>query len=145
LQDYRSAVRTARGALGLAQLRQAANRTVTLSDLGVYGLLLQLDDPGELLRFADRILAPLRNYDARKDFSLVRTLRAYLDNGLSTKRTADTLYLHPNTVGLRLKKIEELVGASLARPDALLQLQAALMAEDVVGSTRPQHGVPGPR
>ena len=145
LQDYRSAVRTARGALGLAQLRQAANRTVTLSDLGVYGLLLQLDDPGELLRFADRILAPLRNYDARKDFSLVRTLRAYLDNGLSTKRTADTLYLHPNTVGLRLKKIEELVGVSLARPDALLQLQAALMAEDVVGSTRPQHGVPDPR
>jgi DNA-binding PucR family transcriptional regulator len=44
-----------------------------------------------------------------------------------------------------LKKIEELVGVSLARPDALLQLQAALMAEDVVGSTRPQHGVPDPR
>src|SRR3712207_7025299 len=52
-EDYRSAVRTARGALGLAQLREAANRTVTLPDLGVYGLLLQLDDPVELLRFAE--------------------------------------------------------------------------------------------
>jgi DNA-binding PucR family transcriptional regulator len=62
-----------------------------------------------------------------------------------TKRTADTLYLHPNTVGLRLKKIEELVGVSLAQPDALLQLQAALMAEDVVGFTRPQHVVPDRR
>ena len=142
LEDYRSAVRTARGALGLAQLRQAANRTVTLPDLGVYGLLLQLDDPGELILFADRILAPLRSYDARKDLSLVSTLRTYLDNDLSTRRTADALYLHPNTVGLRLKKIEELVGVSLAQPDALLQLQAALMAEDVIGSTRPQHAVP---
>ncbi|MCW2705256.1 MAG: transcriptional regulator [Blastococcus sp.] len=142
LEDYRSAVRTARGALGLAQLRQAANRTVTLPDLGVYGLLLQLDDPGELIRFADRILAPLRSYDARKDLSLVSTLRTYLDNDLSTRRTADALYLHPNTVGLRLKKIEELVGVSLAQPDALLQLQAALMAEEVIGSTRPQHAVP---
>jgi sugar diacid utilization regulator/GAF domain-containing protein len=135
LEDYRSAVRTARGALGLAQLRQTGNRTVTLSDLGVYGLLLQLDDPGELLRFADRILAPLRDHDARKDSSLVRTLRTYLDNDLSTRRTADVLYLHPNTVGLRLRKIEELVNVSLAQTDALLQLRAALMAEDVVGST----------
>ena len=124
---------------------EAGNRTVTLPDLGVYGLLLQLDDPGELLRFADRTLAPLRSYDARKDLSLVLTLRAYLDNDLSTRRTADALYLHPNTVGLRLRKIEELVGVSLGRPEALLQLQAALMAEDVVGSTRPQHAVPDRR
>jgi DNA-binding PucR family transcriptional regulator len=84
----------------------------------------------------------LRSYDARKDLSLVSTLRTYLDNDLSTRRTADALYLHPNTVGLRLKKIEELVGVSLAQPDALLQLQAALMAEEVIGSTRPQHAVP---
>ena len=144
-EDYRSAVRTARGALGLAQLREAGNRTVTLPDLGVYGLLLQLDDPGELLRFADRTLAPLRSHDARRDLSLELTLRAYLDNDLSTRRTAEALYLHPNTVGLRLRKIEELVGVSLGRPEALLQLQAALMAEDVIGSTRPQHAVPDRR
>jgi GAF domain-containing protein/PucR-like helix-turn-helix protein/diguanylate cyclase with GGDEF domain len=140
LEDYRSAVRTARGALGLAQLRKAANRIVTLPDLGVYGLLLQLDDPRELVRFADRMLAPLHDYDARKELSLVRTLRTYLDNELSTRRTAEALYLHPNTVGLRLKKIEELLAVSLAQPEALLHLKAALMAEDVVGS-RAQHAV----
>ena len=141
LEDYRSAVRTARGALGLAQLRKAADRTITLPDLGVYGLLLQLEAPRELGRFADRMLGPLRDHDARKELSLVRTLRTYLDNELSTRRTAESLYLHPNTVGLRLRKIEELLDVSLGQPEALLHLKAALMAEDVVGS-RPQHAVP---
>jgi sugar diacid utilization regulator len=137
LRDYPSAVRTARGALELARLR-GADRTVTLPDLGVYGLLLQLDDPRELVRFADRTLAPLREYDARKDFSLVETLRTYLDEGMSTSRTAAALYLHPNTVGLRLKRIEELTGVSLSQPEDLLQLKAALMAEDVVGHAWPE-------
>jgi DNA-binding PucR family transcriptional regulator len=52
---------------------------------------------------------------------------------MSTSRTAAALYVHPNTVGLRLKRVEELTGSSLTQPDALLQLKAALMAEDVVG------------
>ena len=132
LRDYPSAVRTARGALELARLR-GADHIVTLPDLGIYGLLLQLDDPRELVRFAERTLAPLHEYDARKDFSLVQTLRTYLEQGMSTSRTAAALYVHPNTVGLRLKRVEELTGSSLTQPDALLQLKAALMAEDVVG------------
>lgn len=101
----------------------------------VYGLLLQLEDPHELVRFADEVLAPLRRYDERKDMSLVTTLCTYLEQGMSTGRAAAALYLHPNTVGLRLRRIEELIGVRLAEPEALLQVNAALMAEDVAGTT----------
>jgi len=132
--EYRSAVQTARGAIELARLH-AGDRVVTLPDLGVYGLLLQTNDPRELVRFTERTLAPLREHDARKGSSLVATLRAYLDSGMSVARTAEALYVHPNTVGLRLKRIEELIDVSIAQPESLLRLTFALMAEDVLGST----------
>jgi sugar diacid utilization regulator/GAF domain-containing protein len=134
LSDYASAFRIARGALELAQLRGGTNRTSTVPDLGVYGLLLQLEDPHELVRFADGVLAPLHHYDERKDLSLVATLRTYLEQGMSTSRTAAALFVHPNTIGLRLRRIEELIGVRLAEPEALLHVKAAFMAEDVTGS-----------
>lgn len=135
LRDYAAGFRIARGAVELARLDGGPGRTITLPDLGVYGLLLQLEDPRELVGFAERVLAPLREYETRKGISLVETLRTYLDHGLSTTRTAAALYLHTNTVALRLKRIEELIGRPLTQPEALLQLTAALMAQDVASAS----------
>lgn len=136
VEEFPSAVRTARGALELARLH-GADRTVTLPDLGVYGLLLQLNDPRELVRFAEHTLAPLRDYDDRKNASLVQTVRTYLDQGMNVAQTAASLYVHPNTVGLRLKRVEELVELSIQQPETLLRLKVALMADDVLGRARP--------
>lgn len=135
VEDFRSAVAMARGALELARLH-GVDRTVTLPDLGVYGLLLQLDDPSHLARFAERTLAPLRDYDERRGTVLVRTVRTYLDQDLNVVRTAAALFVHPNTVGLRLKRVEELAQLSLHRPEAMLRLKVALMADDVLGGAR---------
>jgi DNA-binding PucR family transcriptional regulator len=110
---------------------------VTLPNLGVYGLLLQLNDPRELVRFADHTLAPLRKYDERKNAQLVSTVRTYLEQGMSVNRTAAALFVHQNTVGLRLKKVEEVAGISLQEPESWLQLKVALMATDVLGGAGP--------
>ena len=136
LADARAAVGTARAALQLARL-QGADRVVTLPDLGVYGLLLQLNDPHELVRFADHTLGALRKYDDRRKTQLIPTLRTYLEQGMNVGRTAATLFVHQNTVGLRLKKIEEVAGISLQQPESWLQLKLALMAADVLGGAQP--------
>jgi DNA-binding PucR family transcriptional regulator len=60
---------------------------------------------------------------------------------MNVTRTAAELYVHPNTVGLRLKRVEELAGLSMQQPEALLRLKVALMAEDVLGYARPR-GMP---
>ncbi|MFC5992855.1 helix-turn-helix domain-containing protein [Pseudonocardia hispaniensis] len=135
VEAFRSAVRTARGALELARLH-GGDRTVTLPDLGVYGLLLQLNDPRELVRFAEQTLAPLREYDERKGGVLIETLRTYLAQDMNVARTAGEMYVHPNTVGLRLRRVEELMGVSMRRPETLLRLKVALMAQDVLGLAR---------
>ncbi|GAS86879.1 helix-turn-helix domain-containing protein [Mycolicibacterium brisbanense] len=132
LTDARAAMGTARAALELARLH-GTNRVVTLPDLGVYGLLLQLNDPHELVRFADHTLDALRRYDERKNAQLVSTVRTYLEQGMNVGRTAAALFVHQNTIGLRLKKVEEVAGLSLQQPESWLQLKLALMAADVLG------------
>jgi sugar diacid utilization regulator len=132
--DYAAAFRVGKGALQLAQVQGRRDTTVTLEDLGLYGLLLQLDDTAELSRFADRTLALLRDHDRRRGAALVATLRAYLSSGQDRSATAAELHLHPNTVGLRLKRIETVLGLSLQSPQALMQVTAALMVDDVLAS-----------
>ena len=61
-------------------------------------------------------------------------------SGMSVGRTAAALFLHQNTVGLRLKKIEEVTGLSLQQPESWLQLKLALMAADVLGGVQPAMG-----
>jgi GAF domain-containing protein len=140
LADARAAVGIARAALELARLH-GANRVLTLPDLGVYGLLLQLNDPRELVRFSDHTLDALRTYDKRKNAQLISTVRAYLDQGMNVGRTAAALFVHQNTVGLRLKKVEEVAGISLQEPESWLQLKLALMAADVLGGAQPSAAV----
>lgn len=130
--QYAQAFSMQRGVLELARLQGVRNRTITLPNLGFYGLLLQLDEPAVLSEFAERTLAPLRRYDEAKNTDLVATLRAYFAHHLNTAATAGALFVHPNTVGLRLKKIESLLTLSLANPEALLQVKAALMTDEVL-------------
>lgn len=132
LGDYRTAYRTARGALELTALRGGANEVVSPRHLGVYGLLLQLDDPAELARFADGVLAPLRGYERDRGPELVKTLASYLRHNRDTAATAEELFLHPNTVRLRIRRAEQLLDASLSDTETLLQLSAALMADQVL-------------
>jgi DNA-binding PucR family transcriptional regulator len=120
----------ARGALELA--RQAGHdRTVTLDELGVYGLLLSVERLDELASFAEQTLGPLREYDHRKGGDLLPTLRAYLAHSCRSAETADALVVHPNTVSYRIRRIESILGLDLTRPDAQLQLQLALIVDDV--------------
>jgi sugar diacid utilization regulator len=132
LQDHGAAFRLARGAVELSQLRRRRDVTVTLADLGVYGLLLQLEDTRELARYADGLLRPLREHDATRGTALLQTVATHLRNDLSTAATAAALYVHPNTVGLRIRRAEELLGLSLSDVESLTEVKVALMVDDVL-------------
>ncbi len=80
-----------------------------------------------------RLWMPLREYDEQHHSSLERTLVTYLDNRLSTQRTAEVLIVHPNTVLQRLRRIEYLIGISLASVDDLAALQLARRGGEYYG------------
>lgn len=55
------------------------------------------------------------------------TLAAYLTSG-SIAETAELLFVHRNTVGRRLRQVEELTGRELHRPRDLAELYLAVRA-----------------
>jgi sugar diacid utilization regulator len=54
--------------------------------------------------------------------ALMETLRAYLDSDLDVARTAETLYVHPNTVRYRLRRVSELTGLDTQSFSGLVEL-----------------------
>jgi DNA-binding PucR family transcriptional regulator len=71
----------------------------------------------------ERIYRPLQAHSA----DLVSTLWAYLDNGRSLEATARELFVHPNTVRYRLKRVSEVIGWDATGPREALILQTALI------------------
>jgi acyl-CoA synthetase (AMP-forming)/AMP-acid ligase II len=60
--------------------------------------------------------------------SLLGTLRAWFDAGGSAAETGKRIYVHPNTVRYRLRRLQEHTGRSLDDPRAVAELLAALDA-----------------
>ena len=129
--SYGEVYRTAKGALDIAMRAGRTNTVVELGDLGVLGLLLQLDDPAQLVAFARRTLGPVLDYDDLHHTDLVQTLRTYFASRHDRNRAAGKLHIHPNTVTQRLRRIEQLCSADLADPAVTLQFSAALTVQDV--------------
>lgn len=123
--------RIAKGALDIALQAGRTGTVVTLDDLGIVGLLLQLDDPVKLTAFAGRTLGPLLDYDADHRTELMSTLRTYFACKQDRSATAAALVVHPNTVAQRLRRIEHLCAVDLADPGVTTQFSAALMVHDI--------------
>jgi DNA-binding PucR family transcriptional regulator len=71
----------------------------------------------------ERIYRPLQAHSP----DLVTTLWSYLDNGRSLEATARELFVHPNTVRYRLKRVSEVIGWDATGPREALILQTALI------------------
>lgn len=129
--DYSRALRVTRGAMALQRRRNAYGGVVSLPDLGLVNLLMQVDDVSGLDQFSLRILDPIRQHDDSKSAALESTIRAYLIHACSVPETAKELFVHPNTVKLRLRKVEALLGINLNDPEDVLTLQSALLIDEV--------------
>ena len=123
--DLVAASRSARAALaGFAAARAVRNapRPIAADDLLPERALA--GDPLARTTLVNRIHAPLRDHHSPE---LLATLWAYLDNGRSLEGTARELYVHPNTVRYRLKRITELLGWDPTSPRDAFVLHAALI------------------
>jgi DNA-binding PucR family transcriptional regulator len=65
---------------------------------------------------------------AEHSHELLETLGTYLESGRSLESTARELFVHPNTVRYRLKRISEIIGwdATGAREAFILQVAMVL-------------------
>jgi len=115
---------SARGALAgfaVARAWRHAPRPVEADDLLPERALA--GDPLAKQTLVERIYRPLQAHST----DLVATLWSYLDNGRSLEATARELFVHPNTVRYRLKRVSEVIGWDATGPREALILQTALV------------------
>jgi hypothetical protein len=124
LTDADTSCRQALDALDIA-LRTGRSRQVVAYDDVLLDLLLARDRT-LTDRLVRKSLEPLLDQP-----SLLQTLRAYLDNDLSTPETAKALSVHQNTIAYRLRRIRELTGRDLRHIEDVLLLRLALRAHDL--------------
>ena len=87
---------------------------------GVTDLLHDLRDAPELDAFVDEQLGPLLAAGSARHRVLLETLEAYLAAGGRKAQAARALHLERQSLYLRLRRIEELLGVSLDDEDAVL-------------------------
>jgi len=131
---------------GFAEAQQALVGTVVLSgkpsvlaydELGAYKYLLRVAGDGGIRDATVDAVEKLAEYDEQRGAQLLITLEEFMRRHGSIGSTSEALYVHPNTLRQRLRRIGELSGLDLRRDDWLaieiavkmVKLQQALGAK----------------
>ena len=121
LVEASASARAALAGFAVARAWRNAPRPVEADDLLPERALA--GDPLAKQTLVERIHRPLQAHSA----DLVTTLWTYLDNGRSLEATARELFVHPNTVRYRLKRVSDVIGWDATGPREALILQTALI------------------
>ncbi|MFF8415092.1 PucR family transcriptional regulator [Streptomyces omiyaensis] len=84
--------------------------------------------PAEAAHLVEVTLRPVLDLPAAERSRLLRTLKEWFACGGSADAAARGLFVHPNTVRYRLRRVEELTGRRLSDPRAAADIGAALPA-----------------
>lgn len=102
------------------------------SDLGIYKLLMAIDDKEILKDYYEKTIFPLFEYDKQHNSDLTQILQCYLKHNGSVKETSDELFVHRNTINYKLNKIEELLHVNLSSLETRLQISVGFMLKDMM-------------
>jgi purine catabolism regulator len=134
ISAWRSSYRDAVQALELA-VRLQTDSPLYIGDLGVYQLILSLQDRDKLMQFADKTLGALTEYDHKNNADLIKTLEAFFHCHGNLSQTADMLIVHRNTLLYRMNRINEIAAIDLDRPETRLALHLALTVRRLLKMT----------
>lgn len=104
---------------------------VDFDEMGFFGILFSSGDPQLLKEYADRLLAPLDEYDRLHHGEYLDTLRSYIKHDRSLIGVAQATYTHRNTVNYRIQNIKKLLGNELKTFTDLFPYQVAFYIRDM--------------
>ncbi|MFS0783043.1 PucR family transcriptional regulator [Bacillus sp. 1P06AnD] len=123
--DLHKSCQEAKMALLMLDTMSESRSFIHYEDLGFIRLLSYLHD--ELLSdFAQQYIGLLEQYDAENDTDLVSTLYLYCTQNGDIFQTAKRMFIHPNTLRQRLKKIESILQIQLNHFTDLVNIILAL-------------------
>lgn len=108
------------------------NIFVRYRELGVYQLLLSIDNKETIKRYYSDMLGKLEEHDQNNGSDYLEFLNVYLNSNCNINDTADKLFIHRNTVVYKIKKINELLDCDLSEIDVRVQLYLAIMLHNIM-------------
>ncbi len=116
-------------ALGIAEANNAE-----LVRYGEGARLLMPRSPAEARSLVDQVLGELLAYDHAHGSHYVSTVRAFVRADGSWQRAAAEMHVHKQTLGYRLRKVEELTDRGFVRSQHLAEWWFALQALDLLAA-----------
>jgi DNA-binding PucR family transcriptional regulator len=93
---------------------------MSYEELGAYKYLLRMPFDSGIRDSHRDAVTRLADYDRERSTALLQTLEEFLRRRGSISATAEALYVHPNTLRQRLRRITELSGLDLRQDDWLM-------------------------
>lgn len=113
LEKYKLSYEQASKCINLAIKQKQKNMIYYYAQLGLYQLFYDINNKTLLENFVHNILYSLMAYDKKYNTNLIQTLEVYLNKNCNLNQTAETLFIHRNTIKYRLQRIEEITNTSL--------------------------------
>ena len=102
-----------------------------VNDLGVLRLLIHVHE--EILDdYCREYLGQLIESDKTQGTEYIKTLKAFIGHRGSTSEVSQALFIHPNTLRNRTKKIEEMTGIELQDPQEFMNLIVAIKIQSLL-------------
>ncbi len=101
------------------------------SELAIYDILLELAKKVDVTTMMSRGLLKIREIDEKEGSEYVKTLKYFFENNQNVGATADSMYLHRNTINYRLNKIRSLLEEDFDNPLIRLHLHISIMIDEM--------------
>jgi purine catabolism regulator len=121
----------ARCALEASALTNGDTREIaSAADLGVFSLLLSLQDRDALRLYCDDVLGPIDTH--RGSLELLRSLEAFIEHNGHWEAAARSLFCHRQTLRYRIGRIETLTGRDLKAARDRIEFWLALRGRELL-------------
>ena len=116
----------------LQKRRNQDKTAVVYRELGLYKLLLAMEDTEIVREYYIEMMGALLKYDEAKQTDYCKVLECYLNHDGSVKEAAEELYVHRNTINKKINKIEEITGLDLSSLDVRSRFKIAFMIQEIL-------------
>lgn len=107
---------------------------VWFSDLGIFKLLCQIEEPDALMEYVPESLQKLFDYKKPQRDDLIVTLKTYLDHNQNLSKTAQDLFVHYKTASYRMEKIAKITGIDFDNANEILAVRIGLVVYQMIGN-----------
>lgn len=123
--SFAKAYEEARTAITIGK-KKGTREICFIEDLRMEEAFYEMSKMDTFRKLAENTLGILEEHDKKHGTCYLETLQVLTENQGARKETAETLYLHRNTLAYRIRQIEQLTGYCLNDPQTLFQVQLAV-------------------